>query len=455
DNTRRPNDLVVDRSGGIFFTLTKAGEVVYLSPDGTAKTVATGVETANGLILSPDESILYVAEFLPKRIVAFDVGEAGALSHRRVFATLDDGKPDLRGADGMTIDRAGNVYCAGPESMWVWAPDGTLLDQIPVEGKPINATFGGQQLRDLYITGFGGLHLQKMLVSGVSPQPADSSQPAHQDRPSVAIPEGVTPRLDVTYATYGTRDMLADLYVPPGEGPHPAVVIIHGGGWLNGDKTKFRAMGLDLAKRGFTTMAMAYRLGDEAPFPAAIHDCHAAVRFLRANAADYHVDPERIAAVGGSAGGHLAGLLATSADVAELQGDGGNAGVSSAIQCAVVMSGPMRIASGSVAERSLDPKVKKSNAKTFFRGTVDEKRDLYLLADAYEQIDAKTPPILFQYGGKEDPTKTAPSSEKLMELGIPTKTLSDYPDGKHGCWNRHPWFTPMLDDIEEWLREHL
>ncbi|MEO0447429.1 MAG: SMP-30/gluconolactonase/LRE family protein, partial [Verrucomicrobiota bacterium] len=107
DNTRRPNDLVVDRSGGIFFTLTKAGEVVYLSPDGTAKTVATGVETANGLILSPDESILYVAEFLPKRIVAFDVGEAGALSHRRVFATLDDGNPDLRGADGMTIDRAG------------------------------------------------------------------------------------------------------------------------------------------------------------------------------------------------------------------------------------------------------------------------------------------------------------------------------------------------------------
>ena len=121
--------------------------------------------------------------------------------------------------------------------------------------------------------------------------------------------------LDLTYAEYGPRKMLADLFMPKGKGPHPAALIIHGGGWIKGDKMKFRAMGLEMAKRGFVSMAIDYRLAEEALFPANIHDCHAAVRFLRAHAGKYKVDPERIGVVGGSAGAHLAGLLATTAKV--------------------------------------------------------------------------------------------------------------------------------------------
>lgn len=459
DRTRRPNDLVVDRSGGVFFTLTRAGEVIYVPPgEQMGGVAASGVETANGLILSPDESTLYVAEYVPKRIVAFDVGVGGRLSGRRIFAVMEDGAPELKGADGMSIDRAGNVYCAGPTDVWIWNPEGKLLDRIACPERPINCTFGGPQLRDLYITGFGGLYLQKMRISGVSPQPP-TAWPADQaaTKPSVTIPEGVTPHLDVTYARYGTRKMLADLFVPDErvEGGRPAVIILHGGGWHSGDKMKFRAFGVELARRGFVSMAVAYRLSGEAKFPANIRDCHAAVRFLRSRAVEYGVDPDRIGVVGGSAGGHLAGLLATTETVTGLHGNGGNPGVSSAVQAAVVMSGPMQISTGNVAERSLLPDNPKPNAVWLFGGSVEEVPELYQLADAHEHIDSSTPPILFQFGGKEDPSKVDPSVEKLTGLGIPTRVLSHYEGGKHGCWNRHPWFTPMVDDIEDWLREHL
>ncbi len=456
DKTRKPNDLVVDRSGGIYFTLTRAAEVIYVPSGGEAIVVANDAISANGLILNPDESILYVSEAGPKNILTYDVKADGTLGERRVFATMDDGDPTAKSADGMTIDRAGNVYCAGPAHIWIWSPGGELLDKIACPERPVNCTFGGNDLRDLYIGGFGGLYVQRMRISGVSPQPPASWPEAKaKTMPSVTLPEGVTPHLDLTYAQYGTRKMLADIYVPSGEGPHPAAVILHGGGWHSGDKMKFRAMGLELAKRGYVTMAVAYRLSGEAKFPANIHDCHAAVRFLRAKAADYQADPDRIGVVGGSAGAHLAGLLATTADVEELQGEGGNPGVSSAVQAAVVMSGPMEIATGNVAESSLNKNAIKPNAIWLFGGSVEELPDAYELADAHQHIDKNTPPILFQYGGTEDPTKIDPSMEKMKALGIPTKVLSHYGGGKHGCWNRHPWFTPMVDDIEAWFQEHL
>lgn len=457
DKSRKPNDLVVDRSGGIYFTLTRAGQVVYVPAGKPAIIVADDATTANGLILSPDESILYVSDAGGRRILAYDVKPQGKLGASRVFATMDGADPEAKGgADGMTIDRAGNVYCAGPANIWIWAPDGELVEKINCPERPVNCTFGGTDLRDLYITGFGGLYVQRMRISGVSPQPPASwSEAEAKSKPSVTPPGGITPHLDLTYARYGTRAMLADIFVPDGDGKHPAVIILHGGGWHSGDKMKFRAMGLELARRGYVTMAVAYRLSGEAKFPANIQDCHAAVRYLRAQATDYKVDADRIGVVGGSAGAHLAGLLATTADVAELHGDGGNPGVSSAVQAAVIMSGPMQIATGSVAERSLLADNPKPNAIWLFGGNVEQLPKVYALADAHEHIDKNTPPILFQYGGTEDPSKIDPSMARLRELGIPTKVLSHYENGKHGCWNRHPWFTPMLDDVEAWLREHL
>lgn len=444
----RPNDLVVDRRGAIYYTLTGPGEVIHVSPSGK-QSVAAKVNSPNGIALSPDNQTLYVAAYRPKKIWAYDIGEDGGLTKAREFAAMDDG--EALGADGMTTDRAGNVYCVGATDVWIWSPDGELITKIKTPTRPINCAFGDADMQSLYITCFGGLYRQRMNVSGVSPQPVD--------RPSVAVPtlklpENVAVHLDVTYAEYGSRKLLADIFVPQGQGDKlPTIVVVHGGGWLKGDKTKFRALAQSLAARGYVTAAIEYRLGGEALFPAAIHDCNAAVRFLRANAKQYSIDPGRIGGVGGSAGGHLVGLMAAAPHVDKLQGDGGHAEQSSRLQAAIVMAGPLQMATGSVAERSRK-QPDKSNSNRWLGKTVDEAPDLYKLAAPYRHFTKQTPPLLFMTGEHDNPERNAPSREKLKSLGVWTD-VKIYADGKHGCWNRLPWFVNMVDDMDTYFAVHL
>lgn len=458
----RPNDLVVDKFGGMYVTFTPQNKVIYISPQGEQVVAVENIQTPNGITISPDQSTLYVSSFLPKKIWAYDVTSPGQTTNGREIAAMDDG-PD-RGADGMSIDRAGNIYCAGPKDIWIWNPEGELIDKIACPTKPINCTFGDQDMRTLYITGPGGLYAQKMRISGCSPQPASiqlepvAKWPAKPNatRPSTKITEDINAHLDVVYAAYGNRKMLADIFVPQqatAENVRPAVVVVHGGGWHSGDKTKFRALAIALAKRGFVTASIEYRLADEAAFPAAIQDCHAAVRFLRANATRYNLDPKKIGAVGGSAGGHLTGLMASGGRNQELLGVGGHQDQSSGIQASVVMAGPLQMLTGSVAERSLKPGAK-SNSNRWLRGKVDAKQDLYLLADAYEQIDRSTCPILFMVGEHDNPARNQLSRDRLIKLGIGTG-LKTYQDGKHGCWNRLPWFDAMVTDMDQFLTEQL
>src|SRR4029077_5650098 len=127
------------------------------------------------------------------------------------------------------------------------------------------------------------------------------------------------------------RKVMLDLYLPkePGSAKIPCIVVIHGGGWGTGDKTRFAAIAARLAEQGFAAACIGYRLLPEVEFPAPVVDCKAAVRWVRANAAQHGIDPDRIGAIGGSAGGHLVAMLGTSASVNELEGEGGNPGVSS------------------------------------------------------------------------------------------------------------------------------
>ena len=268
------------------------------------------------------------------------------------------------------------------------------------------------------------------------------------------------PFYDLVYAEYGERKMHLDLFIPQAlfmplekETKKPVIVVVHGGGWLKGDKTKFRALAQALAQRGFVTAAIEYRLGGEAKFPAAIHDCNAAVRWLRANSEKYRIDADRIGAVGGSAGGHLVGLMATASHLKDLQGSGGNETFSSEIQAAVVMAGPMELATGPVAEKSRN-QPEKSNSNQWLGKTVDEDLKLYQFASPYTHLSEKTAPMLFMTGELDLPERNALTRKKLRELGVAAE-LKVYHQGKHGCWNRHPWFHPMVDDIENFMRKHL
>lgn len=163
----RPNDLVVDQQGGVYVTLTKPNRVVYLTREGAVLTAVEAIESPNGLTLSPDEKRLYVSSYVPKEVWVYDLPQPGMARNGRKFAVMDDGK-DL-GADGMTIDADGNVYCAGAKAVWVWNSEGKLLTRIQTPARPINCAFGGADLKTLYITCFDGLYQQAMNVSGLSP----------------------------------------------------------------------------------------------------------------------------------------------------------------------------------------------------------------------------------------------------------------------------------------------
>jgi acetyl esterase/lipase len=123
-------------------------------------------------------------------------------------------------------------------------------------------------------------------------------------------------------------------------GPLPVVLCIHGGGFRAGHRDGNNALCLKLAQRGFVAATVSYRLAPKYQFPAAVHDVKAAVRWLRANAAKYQMDPARIGVTGDSAGGHLAQFLGVTASVEEFEGDGGNADQSSRVACVVNRYGP-------------------------------------------------------------------------------------------------------------------
>ncbi len=146
-----------------------------------------------------------------------------------------------------------------------------------------------------------------------------------------SLPQGAVAHCDLEYASADGYRLLLDLFLPNSQAPAPVVVWIHGGGWSAGDKNDSPAV--YLVAEGFAVASIEYRLSGTKPFPAHIHDCKAAVRWLGANSGRYNLDGNRIGVWGASAGGHLVALLGTSGGVAELEGDvGGNLGHSSRVQ---------------------------------------------------------------------------------------------------------------------------
>jgi acetyl esterase/lipase len=155
-----------------------------------------------------------------------------------------------------------------------------------------------------------------------------------------AVPAGVVFESGVEYANPDGQHLQLDLARPKaGDGPFPAVVCIHGGGFRAGKREGYDAQCVRLAQHGYVAVTITYRLAPKYQFPAAVHDCKAAVRWVRANAAKYKTDPKRIGVMGGSAGGHLAQFLGVTAGVKEFEGRD-NPGPSSAVACVVNYYGP-------------------------------------------------------------------------------------------------------------------
>lgn len=124
----------------------------------------------------------------------------------------------------------------------------------------------------------------------------------------------IVSRPGVVYARHDGVDLVGDFYLPKDRAKAPVLVAVHGGGWQIGDRQFYRYWGLFLARAGYAVFSIDYRLGKAGMYPAAVYDTKAAVQFVRAKAADYSLDPDRIGIIGDSAGAHLAALVALAAD---------------------------------------------------------------------------------------------------------------------------------------------
>jgi acetyl esterase/lipase len=169
--------------------------------------------------------------------------------------------------------------------------------------------------------------------------PAGKKPPA---KPPV-IPESVVLERNVEYGKAGDRPLVLDIVRPKADSPspRPAIVFIHGGGWSGGNKESAIGALLPYAAQGkYFCATVEYRLSGEAIWPAQIHDCKAAIRWLKANAKKYNVNAEKIGVWGGSAGGHLVSMLGVSGGVKELEGSCGSPDQSSRVACVVDFCGP-------------------------------------------------------------------------------------------------------------------
>lgn len=175
------------------------------------------------------------------------------------------------------------------------------------------------------------------LLAGFGVASPALANPAEQDTP----PAEIVFEKNIEYSNPDGQHLQLNMARPKNaKGPLPCVVCIHGGGFRAGKRDGYDGLIQNLARNGFAAVTVSYRLAPKYQFPAAVHDTKAAVRWVRANAAKYGIDPDRIGVTGGSAGGHLAQFLGVTPGVAEFEGDGGNPNVSSQVKCVVNVYGP-------------------------------------------------------------------------------------------------------------------
>jgi acetyl esterase/lipase len=259
------------------------------------------------------------------------------------------------------------------------------------------------------------------------------------------LPEGVTADRDVAYGTHERQKL--DVYVSKGDGPFPLILWVHGGGWEGGSKDSAGPV-VNMLGRGYVVASTNYRLSRNAAFPAQIHDVKGAVRYLRANAKKYKIDPDRFGVAGGSAGGHLVALLGTSGDVKELEGDVGPKDVSSRVQCVIDFFGPTDLL-------KLSPANAKENPVTrLLGGPTTDKRELAVSANPITYVSKDDPPFLIVHGDKDAVVPLSQSEllyEALKKAGVDA-TLKVVPEAGHG----NGIFTPELaKEYVEFYEKHL
>lgn len=236
-----------------------------------------------------------------------------------------------------------------------------------------------------------------------------------EPQPKPSVKAEVEYRKDIVYGSGGGEPLRLDLAAPKGLTRHtPAIVWIHGGAWQGGRKEELEGLLRDSAHRGYVAVSINYRLAPKHVFPAQIEDCKCAVRWLRAHAAQLHVDPDRIGVIGASAGAHLAMMLGAMESADGLEGEGGWGDTSSRVRAVVSFAGPTNL-------QTEFPAVSKPLLATFLGGPIAEKQDAARQASPVTYVSAGDPPMLLVQGTK-DPLvphdQAVQMTEALTKAGV-------------------------------------
>ncbi len=260
------------------------------------------------------------------------------------------------------------------------------------------------------------------LFSPAQRPPGQEPRRADQQR-RLPVLDGLEVRRDVEYGRGGGKPLLLDMFWPKekASGPRPAVIFIHGGGWRAGSKSPTTPTVIELARRGFVSLTIDYRLVPEVRFPGMVEDCKCAVRWLRAHAKEYGVDLNRIGVWGTSAGGHLAAMLGSSGGAKDLEGSGGWEGQSSRVQAVVSCFGPTNMAT-ILPQRG--PQGRPNAEQGLLGGAPGTLRDLAAKASPVTYVSADDPPFLFLHGADDrlvPPAQSEEMHELLRKTGVPSE----------------------------------
>jgi pectinesterase len=259
------------------------------------------------------------------------------------------------------------------------------------------------------------------------------------------IPDNISIKQDIVYTSIQQRDLHLDVYYPNKKtAKHPAVLLIHGGGWKSGDKSQNEALAVQLASKGYVAVTAEYRLSPEAQYPAVLHDLRTAIRWMRNNASGYNLNKKEIAVLGVSAGGQLAALLGTIHNQKTVDESKFNKRLNS-IQAIINIDGVLAFKHPESAEGKV--------AAEWLGGTYEEVPMIWNEASALTHAGRSTPPISFM--NSSNPRFHAGQTDFIKKLK-PYRIYHEVhtiPDTPHTVWLFHPWFQPTVDIVTTFLNK--
>lgn len=283
--------------------------------------------------------------------------------------------------------------------------------------------------------GDSGITLDELKAAGQAMRGGARGTPG---RPAVAM-DNIEPKKDIPYAGTANPRQRLDLYVPKkrsSDKPLPVIVFIHGGGWKAGDKASGANQLSRFVQSGdYAGVSVGYRLTDEAVWPAQIHDCKAAIRWIRGQAKEHGLDADKIGVWGTSAGGHLVSMLGASGDVKELEGALGSFTASSSrVSCVVNYFGPENFITMVDKPSTIDRTTKDYPEALLLGGRVQDKPDIARAASPITYVSADDPPFLTAHGTKDPlvPYEQATELDAAMKKAGAPHLLIEMTGGGHG-----------------------